>query len=80
MEEDLSSRTDHERIVQRSAVVDTLEEAFAFAFTACDEEGMDTPTVEVSPDRWFCWRGPDCEDCGGGGIRFQVIVRGHSEP
>lgn len=74
--------SDYARQVQRVGIVDTIEEAFAFCFTAVDEEELPAPTVQISPVVTYDWdedNPPEVGEQPEPRIRFQVSVTGGSE-
>lgn len=68
------TQVDYKRHVQRSAVVQTVEEAFAFCLTGIEEEAIEMPVVSVEPMMIYDDTAPE------GRIVFEVVMSGQSQP
>ena len=67
---------DYARHVRRSALVDTIEQAFAFCLTAIDEEQIRIPQVQIEP--MMTYDGPVSDGQSEAKIRYEVSVAGHA--
>ena len=45
----IGSKVDYQRHVRRCAMVETIEEAFAFCLTGIEEEGIELVVIKVEP-------------------------------
>lgn len=68
----IGARVDYERHIRRGAVVDTIEEAFAFCLTGIEEETIAAPVISIEPVMF--WN--DNEDSDEATLRFEVSVSG----
>ena len=67
------------RHVRRSAIVDTVEQAFAFCLTAIDEEQIGAPVMSVEPVMTYDHADQeDLTEVPEGRIRYEVTIAGHS--
>jgi len=66
---------DYARHVRRSALVDTIEQAFAFCLTAIDEEAIRVPQVAIEPIMTYDTETGELPE---GRVRYEVSVAGHA--
>ena len=66
------TQVDYERHIRRSAILDTVEQAFAFCLTGIEEETIDLPVISVEPMMIYTDDDPD------GIVRFEATVSGQS--
>lgn len=68
----LDTQVDYERHIRLSAVVDTVEAAFAFCLNGIEKEAIELPVIMVEPSMIYE------EDATEGRIVFEVAVSGQA--
>ncbi len=71
-------QVEYARHVQRTALVDTVEQAFAFCLDSLDEENIRVPQITIQPIMTY----DTDSNTGGlpdGQVRYEVAVAGHAD-
>lgn len=70
-------QVEYARHVQRQAVVDTVEQAFAFCLDSIDEEKITVPQITIQPIMTYD-TDIDTAVVPEGHVRYEVTVAGHA--
>ena len=70
-------QVEYARHVQRTAVLDSVEQAFAFCLDAIDQEGIRVPQITIQPIMTYD-TDIDTTTVPDGKVRYEVAVAGHA--